>query len=369
MQVTMRSVLLVTVLVGLAAAQEPAFESLGQAPVVAGDRVRARERALDEAMRQAVEQAAGTVLSPDELVARASDLKLRVYPKARQYVTTYRILDEGEATPGTFQVHLSAQVATGKLARDLQTPSPMTGLPRLRERLRAVVCAQAGEPATVAAAEKAIKDVLAARNVEPIAPPSCGDAEAALAAKQSGAQGAVTAMVDARPDGPIRGTALSGAHARTRVHLLEPDGRVSAEAELERDAYGPDGARAAGDAAREAIAEAMARLQPSLAKLWAPVGPSTGVVVRLTGVQHFADYQLVVRALQSLPGVAAVEPRRFARGQVDLLVKTASPAQQLAAGLNRVPPQGVRIRVSAGADGVLGIDVTAPSEGVIPERG
>src|SRR5689334_24308656 len=92
-----------------ATAQEPMFEALGQAPIVAGDRVRARERALDEALRQAVEQAAGTVLSPDELVGRASDLKLRVYPKAKQYVSTYRILDEGEATPGTFQVHLSAQ--------------------------------------------------------------------------------------------------------------------------------------------------------------------------------------------------------------------------------------------------------------------
>src|SRR4051794_1459099 len=125
----LRPVFLMIALAATAGAQEPAFEALGQAPVVAGDKVRARERAFDEALRQAVEQAAGTVLSPDELVSRASDLKLRVYPKAKQYVSTYRILDEGEATPGTFQVHLSAQVSTGKLARDLQTSGGMTGLP------------------------------------------------------------------------------------------------------------------------------------------------------------------------------------------------------------------------------------------------
>src|SRR5438067_11585922 len=89
-------------------AQEPMFEALGQAPVVAGDRVRARDRALDEALRQAVEQATATVLDPGELVARASDLRLRIYPKAKNYVTTYRILDEGEQQPGLFQVHLSA---------------------------------------------------------------------------------------------------------------------------------------------------------------------------------------------------------------------------------------------------------------------
>src|SRR2546423_9105376 len=121
-------------------AQEPMFEALGQAPIVAGDRVRARERALDEALRQAVEQATATVLEPAELVARASDLKLRIYPKAKTYITTYRILDESENPPGTFQVHLSAAVATGKLARDLSTGTGTTPSP-LARKSRAVVCA------------------------------------------------------------------------------------------------------------------------------------------------------------------------------------------------------------------------------------
>src|SRR5438309_21968 len=122
----------------LVAAQEPMFEALGQAPIVAGDRVRARDRALDEALRQAVEQATATVLEPAELVARASDLKLRIYPKAKAYVTTYRILDEGEQTPGIFQVHLSAAVATARLARDVSTSTGVV-TPVTTRRARAVV--------------------------------------------------------------------------------------------------------------------------------------------------------------------------------------------------------------------------------------
>ena len=70
---TLVSILLVAAALP-AAAQEPTFEALGQAPIVAGDRVRARDRALDEALRQAVEQATATVLEPAELVARASYL-------------------------------------------------------------------------------------------------------------------------------------------------------------------------------------------------------------------------------------------------------------------------------------------------------
>src|SRR2546423_8561701 len=138
-------------------AQEPMFEALGQAPIVAGDRVRARERALDEALRQAVEQATATVLEPAELVARASDLKLRIYPKAKTYITTYRILDEGELPPGTFQVHLSAAVATARLARDLSTTTGVT-VPSTR-KARAVVCASVtGDGVDAAtASEKALR--------------------------------------------------------------------------------------------------------------------------------------------------------------------------------------------------------------------
>src|SRR5690242_18940772 len=93
----MRSLEFVLLLLGSGMmADEPTFEALGQAPVVGGDRVRARERALDEALRQAVEQAASTLLDPDALVARASDLRLRIYPRARTYVGSYRVLEEGE---------------------------------------------------------------------------------------------------------------------------------------------------------------------------------------------------------------------------------------------------------------------------------
>src|SRR6266511_4241549 len=75
--------------------------------------------AAQEPLFEALDQATATVLEPSQLVSRASDLKLRIYPKAKSYVANYRILDEGEQPPGIFQVHLSASVATGRLARDL----------------------------------------------------------------------------------------------------------------------------------------------------------------------------------------------------------------------------------------------------------
>jgi hypothetical protein len=237
------------------------------------------------------------------------------------------------------------------------------------------VCAAAAEPAPAAAAARAVKEVLAAREVEPIAPPEpCTVEGAAQAARGAAAQGAVVALVDTQPagqSGPIRGTDLQSGHARARLELVEPDGRVSAQGEAERDAYGAHDARAREDAARDAVAEAARQIQPALAQRWTKVSSSTGVTVRLTGLQRWPDYQSVVRALAALPGVTSVEPRRFARGEAELLVKTGSPAGQLAGGLQRVPPQGIKVSVRATSETALMIDVTSPSENlnVVPERG
>src|SRR6185312_15566222 len=109
---------------------------------------------------------------------------------------------------------------------------------------------------------------------------------------------------------------------------------------------------AATMAARAAVVEAARGIEPALAQRWSTAGesgPAGGVTVRVHGIERWAEYQALTRALASLPGVAAVEPRRFVRGEMDLLVRTASVASQLAGHLQRVPPQSVRIGVLVGA--------------------
>ena len=345
------------------------FEALGQAPIVAGDRVRARERALDEALRQAVEQATATVLEPAELVARASDLQLRIYPKAKAYVTTYRILDEGEQTPGIFQVHLSAAVATARLARDLSTTSSVVA-PTTTRKLRAVVCANVQgdgvDAAPQATAERALREIVAARNVEPMPGPQPCDVPSATGVLRSGtAQAALIADVQVTPGGDIRGTTFVGAGARATVKLVEPDGRVSAAGDGERGGYAPSASDAATAAARAAVVEAARAIDPALAQRWsADAGPAGGVIVRVRGIERWVEYQALMRALAALPGVAAVEPRRFLRGEIDLIVHTASAASQLAGHLSRVPPPGLRVGVRSVGDAVE-IDVA----GEAAERG
>jgi hypothetical protein len=330
-------------------AQEPAFEALGQVTVTGGDHVRARDRALDDALRQAVEQAVATVLEPAQLVARSSELRLRIYPKARSYISNYRILDEGE-TSGVFQVHVSATVSTGRLSRELATAPPAA-----ETKLRALICA----PAPV---EKVAKETLVARGVQILPPPEpCTPADAAKSAQASGAQGAIVGGSEVAPEGNIRGTEQVAARAKVTLKVLEPGGKLLADGNAERVAYDRTAEAAADGAARAAATETVRNLQPILAQRWPGTGDAVtgGVTVHVNGLQRYLDYGALMRSLSAMPGVAGVEPRRFARGEVDLFVRTASMASQLSAALDRAPPPGMRIRSTAEGEGALRVEVAA----------
>jgi hypothetical protein len=200
---------------------------------------------------------------------------------------------------------------------------------------------------------------LAARNVELVAAPgACTESGAAEAAKIGAAQAALVAAIELTPAGTVRGTDRLSAKAKVTLRVIEPDGRVSGAEEAEREAYAPSLERAAVAAARDALSSALLPLQPRLVHYWAAAGPQGGVTVRVSRIARHSDYVAVVRALAALPGVSAVDPRRFARGEVELLVRTSAAAAQLAAALGRMPPSGVKVSARPLGDGTLGIEIT-----------
>lgn len=357
----------------IAVAQEPAFEALGQAPISGGDRVRARERALDEAFRQAVEQAVATILDPKVIAERAGQLKLSVYPKARGYIATYRILEEGDQG-ALFQVRIEAQVAVARLAREVQASQAVA--PAKAPKARAWVCLS--ERAGAASfgpspSEKRLIAAVAARGVEAVAgagdcaPPvpdgAPDDGKGAAAAVAASAQGAVVGALSIEPQGNVRGTSLSLCHARVALHLVEANGRRSGAATGEGDAWAATATAAGDDAARAALDKALATLGPALGARWpASSGPGAGLIVFVAGGARWIEYQSLVRALSAIPGVGSVAPRRFDASGVELSIRTAAPASSVAAALSKTPPDrdGVQFSAEAAGDLELRVRVTSP---------
>ena len=101
----------------------------GQAPVVGGNAAGARERALDDAIKQAVNQTLATIVDAQTRAAQAKTLKA-IEAKARSFVPRYRTVEEGEAN-GVYTIRLEAEVDETALRRRIErgtttAPPPTT---------------------------------------------------------------------------------------------------------------------------------------------------------------------------------------------------------------------------------------------------
>ncbi|MEZ4271330.1 MAG: flagellar assembly protein T N-terminal domain-containing protein [Myxococcota bacterium] len=104
-----------------AAAAEEAKKvtAMGQAAIYGGDKANARDKAIADAMRKAVEQAVGTMVSSETVTENFQLLSDKIYSKARGYVRNYKITSEKEDA-GAWVVHIEAEVSAGNLEKDVQ---------------------------------------------------------------------------------------------------------------------------------------------------------------------------------------------------------------------------------------------------------
>ena len=99
-------------------AGERTVESTGIASVSGGNLALARDSAIADALRKAVEQAVGTLVASETLVENYQPLRDNVYTKTAGYIRSYTVIREGQS-PGLYQATVSAVVAIGNIKDDL----------------------------------------------------------------------------------------------------------------------------------------------------------------------------------------------------------------------------------------------------------
>ena len=328
------------------------YDGVGRAPISGGDRVRARQRALDEAFQHAVEGAVGALLGTDVLARRAADLRLKILPRARSYVRSHRVVEEGELEPGIFVVHVTAEVAAERLVRELAEPQKQARAPV--DSPRQVLCVSGGVAPRV---EAGLHELLAGRGYEVVIASRCDDDELARVVRGSAARGSLTATIVAAPPSGIRGTALVGREVKLALQLADAGGHRTADSHADGAGYGKDAAEALDDAATSALVEAATPIAAALGGA-VVTGAKSIVTARIIGVRRFAQLTTVRAALERLPAVDGAEPRRFVPGPpstIELGVRTALAPHAVAEALARVAATyQLRVRES---DGVVLIEV------------
>jgi hypothetical protein len=352
------------------AADAPHFEATGRAPISGGDRVRARQRALDEAFGHAIEGALSATLGADVLVRRAADLRLKILPKAKTYVMSYRVVDEGEVEAGMFDVHISCELAVDRLVRELSDkPRDPKGVPLPAAGGRALLC-YASDLGTPPRLDAALRAMLGAHALEPVPTMGCGSDELSRATRRAAARVALVAEISGQPPAPIRGTSLVGREGKLTLRLFEPDGRRSAEGDGDAAGFATNAALAADDLAMRAFGEASRPIEEALSSLGG--GPRGVITARLVGVRRLAQLSQLRAALERISGVDGVEPRRFlpgSPGAIELQVRTAQPARALVAAMARIAATNqIRAREEGGVVVIEALEPVEPSPAEMPPQ-
>ena len=99
---------------GSAADDTKVITVIGQAAIFQDDKAAARDKAIDDALRKAVESAVGTMISSETVVENFQMLSDKVYTNAKGYVEKYDVISE-KANGNTYVINIKASVSTGKV--------------------------------------------------------------------------------------------------------------------------------------------------------------------------------------------------------------------------------------------------------------
>ena len=117
MRTTMTTLLLLFSTAAFAAEEKVEVE--GVAAVVNDDVAVARDRAIDDAKRKAVEQVAGTQVSAETITENFQLVEDKIYSRASGFVRKYEIVSELKEEGGVYRVRIKAVVDTKAIADNL----------------------------------------------------------------------------------------------------------------------------------------------------------------------------------------------------------------------------------------------------------
>lgn len=113
---------LLLAMVGLAVSAQQVVTTTGTAAILNRDSAQARDRAVESALRAAVEQVIGTMVDSESLVKNNQLLSDKIFTQSRGYISSYRIVSERpDYDSNIYSVTVEAVVKQSNLADDLNS--------------------------------------------------------------------------------------------------------------------------------------------------------------------------------------------------------------------------------------------------------
>jgi len=303
----------------------------GQSVVIGGNAAGARERALEEAFRQAVDQSLAEFLDAATRAGQARAIK-GLEARARTYVRRYRALEEGEAN-GAYSVHLEVEVDEPALRRAIETwgQSPSRAVPPAV--VSGILLVSNGAPEATSLLLSALVAAGARAQLAEPAPKDVADAQ--RAANRANLPQVVLVSAQAAGEGSVRGTGKVAVSCRIAARVISaPSGLALGEPDAAPRAFAADEAGARAECLTRAAGDVAARLAPAGGAVTAPGGELRTVTVEADIVEPAAVVALL-KGVRSVGSVSSAELRRVESGHAEIRARTRALATALAPALAR----------------------------------
>ena len=337
----------------------------GVGVVIGGDRAIARDSAINDALRKAVEQAVGIMVSSETMVQNFQTLSDRIYTQSQGYIQNYRILSETPG-PNLHTVMIQATVSMGDLQRDLQALGILLGQVG-KPRIMILIAEQSigrqtyhywwgyhrGEQVDLTVSENMIMDRFREKGfdvVDPaaqakeikIAPPfrvaDLNDQGAITLGKQVDAEVVIVGKALSRSAGSVAGTQMKSAQANISVRAIQIDNaRILSSGTENAAAVHIDEITAGAEALKKASAKMADKVMEDIIKNFQKrVAATTLVQLTVNGLRGPEDLRVFKNLIRNqIRGVEGVHERSFSAGVAKMDIDIKGNAQSLSEELGR----------------------------------
>ena len=333
------------------------IEADGAGVVINNDVALARDNAINDSLRKAVEQAVGTVISSETVVKNFEVINDSIYARSQGYIQNYKILKEN-VSDSLYRVTIRATVSMGSIKDDLRALGFLMarkGMPRLmvliaEQNVGQLHPSYSWDSVDLSVAETVFQsnflqdgftfvDRGAVRGELKTITTRGTDLNNKMAARlgqQVDAELVIVGKAFAKAAGNVAGTSMKSLQANITARAIRTDnGMVIASATEHGAAVHIDDITGGSEAIKKATEKLAENLKTQIIAKWQSEVSSAGLIsLTVRQIKSYADFMKLKDALkEEVRGVKNVYIRKMENGMAQMDIEFAGSALSLADNL------------------------------------